>query len=274
VSNPPGVPALDAAEAELHEAAAAFAHYLRTKVAEEDREFLGSLSGAEEVLRTLELDEAALRAAVPLREERFLARELEEKHAWDARFGAEQAALDRKRQKTEAKRAKKGKPPRLAQEGSRWVPEPDETFVLRRRYDFLSADSVGPMLRAGWAWQTVRLLLAASWVHPFGAAIQLEERELPSFLEAPAYADTGERYARAAVAALNAVLGAAPTRPVSPPLAPRTLRMDEPLELFAALQFAQTTQERAWVEQCIREAPYSQEQKQRFLEPLRRRFPL
>ena len=269
VTDLPEVPALDAAEAELLTATADFVRFMRTDVPAEDREFLGSLSRAEEVLRTLELDEAALRSAVALREERFLAWELKEKHAMDARLQAEQDARDRKRQKTEAKRAKKGKPARSAKDEWRWVPEPDDRFLLSRRYGFLSSDSAEPMLHAGWEWRTVRLLLAASGVHPFGAAVQLEESDLPGFIEAPAYAGIGERYARAAVSALNAVLGAAPMRPVSPPLAPRTLRMDDPLELFAAMEFASTTQEREWVEQYIRDAPYPPEQKERLLRPLR-----
>ncbi|QSQ19060.1 hypothetical protein JY651_27330 [Pyxidicoccus parkwayensis] len=272
VAHLPEVPTLDAAEAELREAAADFARYFQREVPEDEREFLHSLSGAEGVLRTLELDESALRSAVARREERFLAHALEDKHDMDARLGAEQAALDRKHQKTEAKRAKKGKPPKSARE-HRWVPEPDEDFRLRHRYDFLSSDSAEPMLRAGGPWRAVRLLLAASGAHPYGAAIQPEETELPSFHGAPAYAVIGERYARAAVSALNAVLDAMPTRPVSPPLPPRTLRMDDPLELFAALQFAATTQERGWVEQCLREAPYPPEQKRQFLRSLQGLFP-
>ncbi|NMO17521.1 hypothetical protein HPC49_25350 [Pyxidicoccus fallax] len=274
VGNLPDVPTLDAAEAELREAAADFARYLRTEVPEGDRDFVGSLSGAEAVVDTLTLDEAALRSAVSRREEHYLARELEEKHAIDARLRAEEEARERKRRKTDEKRAKKGKKPApRAPEEWRRPFEPDEDFLLRRRYDFLSSDSAEPMLRAGWPWQSVRLLLAASTAHPFGAAIQLEERDLPSFLEAPAYAEVGERYERAAVSALNAVLDAVPARPVSPPLEPRTLRMDDPLELHAALRFADTTQERGWVQQLIREAPYPPRQKQQLLRPYQERLP-
>lgn len=268
----PEVPALDVAEAELREATAEFARHLHTEVPEDDREFLGSLSGAEWVLRTLELDESALRSAVSPREERFLARELEEKHALDARLQAEEDARERKQRKVDAGRAKRGKPPQRPKR-PQWRPEPDEDFLLRQRYAFLSSDSAEPMLRAGWAWQAVRLLLATSGAHPFGAAIELEERELPAFLKTPAYARIGERYARAAVSALNAVLASAPARPVSPPLAPRTLRMDCPVEPYAALQFAATTQEREWVQQCIREAPYPPAQKQQFLRRFQSLYP-
>lgn len=272
VAHLPEVPALDVAEAELREAAADFARHLRTEVPEGDREFLGSLSDAEWVLRTLELDEPALRSAVSLREERFLARELEDKHAMDARLQAEEDARERKQRKVDAGRAKRGKPPQRPKR-PRWRPEPDEAFLLHQRYAFLSSDSAEPMLRAGWAWQAVRLLLATSGAHPFGAAIEHEENELPAFLRTSAYARLGERYARAAVSALNAVLASVPAHPVSPPLAPRTLRMDCPVELFAALQFAATTQEREWIQQAIREAPYAPTQKQQFLRPFQSLFP-
>ncbi len=190
----------------------------------------------------------------------------------DARFQAEDDARERKRQKADAQRAKKGKPAQRSKL-PQWRPEPDEDFLLRQRYAFLSSDSAEPMLRADWAWQAVRLLLATSGAHPFGVAIELEERELPAFLRTPTYARLGERYARAAVSALNAVLASVPAHPVSPPLAPRSLRMDDPVELFAALQFAATTQERAWVQQSIREAPYSPKQKQQFLRPFQSLYP-
>ncbi len=49
--------------------------------------------------------------------------------------------------------------------------------------------------------------------------------------------------------------------------------MDSPVELFAALQFAATTQEREWIQQSIREAPYSPKQKQQFLRPFQTLFP-
>jgi hypothetical protein len=238
---------------------------------------LNSLENSLAVLQDLSLTESQVLSKVDQAEQIFINYHRQDwlllQQRWKSEDEKRKRKFEKKREATRRRREKQNKSPqKIFDFEPYYTLESDQDFLARKQCQFLATSLSVPMLKSGYSWQAIRLFWAASRTSLFGSQQTLEETDLPVHIKNPDYNRVGSLLEISSLEALNSALNTGPCFPQKVSLGKRHLKIDDPVEMQALIQFYQNSREDEYVHQLILSSSESEETKKLAIEKLKKKI--